>query len=38
MPLVDGHELVQGDEGGNDVIEVVTAVPIASKVRVLARK
>jgi hypothetical protein len=38
VPLVDGHQLVQGDEGGDNVIEVVTAVAIASKVRVLARK
>ena len=35
MPLVDGHQLEQGDEGGDQVVEVVAAVTVGGKVRVL---
>jgi hypothetical protein len=35
VPLVDDHELEQGDEGADDVVEVVVAVAVAVKYRVL---
>ena len=35
VPLIDGHQLEECDEGGDDVVEVVAAVVIAGEVRVL---